>query len=354
VTGQTNSPNFPVTPERTRQSAPHSQQYRAAALSNCNSSNTSAFVTKLNSTGTGLVYSTFLGGYAYAYATAIAVDGAGRAYIAGNEDECLRHGYTFQSCFPTTSGAVIGGNQPVGGAPIRLRRGVRSHRRPTALFHSLRRLEFQCTNGCGGDYLWHRGRGGCKRLLLSGRRDQAGTLPTTAGVIQPTGAPLGNPAGTYVQAWRGFVAKFNPVTSAGGASLAYATYLGGQTQYLGDYISGIAIDSASNAYIVGYTNSPDFPVTAGAYSTVCGPNGQNCAAAHVTKLNPTGSAIVWSTFVGDAKGDASDACSLPDPSSWMGTGTSISWGKPDPGFPLVNPVQPAGNGGTDAGARRRA
>jgi hypothetical protein len=45
-------------------------------------------VTKLNSTGTGLVYSTFLGGNgSYAYATAIAVDGAGRAYIAGNEDE---------------------------------------------------------------------------------------------------------------------------------------------------------------------------------------------------------------------------------------------------------------------------
>ena len=37
--------------------------------------------------------------------------------------------------------------------------------------------------------------------------------------------------------------------------------------------------------------------------------------------------------------------SLPDPSSWMGRGTSISWGKPEPGFPLVNPVEPAGNGG---------
>jgi hypothetical protein len=49
--------------------------------------------------------------------------------------------------------------------------------------------------------------------------------------------------------------------------------LAGTLQTLGDYISGIAIDSASNAYIAGYTNSPDFPVTAGAYSTVCGPNG---------------------------------------------------------------------------------
>ena len=48
-------------------------------------------MTKLNPTGTGLVYSTFLGGYAYAYATAIAVDSAGRAYVAGNEDGVLLH-----------------------------------------------------------------------------------------------------------------------------------------------------------------------------------------------------------------------------------------------------------------------
>ena len=67
---------------------------------------------KRSSSGAGLVYSTFLGGYgSYAYATAIAVDGAGRAYIAGNEEEICSTGYTFQSCFPTTSGAVIGGTK---------------------------------------------------------------------------------------------------------------------------------------------------------------------------------------------------------------------------------------------------
>ena len=59
------------------------------------------------------------------------------------------------------------------------------------------------------------------------------------------------------------------------SSLAYATYLGGQTGTPGDYISGIAIDSSSNAYIVGYTNSKDFPVTSGAYWTVCGTGGRD-------------------------------------------------------------------------------
>jgi len=102
---------------------------------------------------------------------------------------------------------------------------------------------------------------------------QAARLPTTAGVVQPNGAPLDS-TGVYVLGARGFIAKFTPVTSGGGAAQAYCTYLGGQTASLNDYISGIAIDSASNAYVVGYTNSKDFPVTQGAYSTVCGRMGR--------------------------------------------------------------------------------
>jgi uncharacterized protein (TIGR03437 family) len=86
-------------------------------------------------------------------------------------------------------------------------------------------------------------------------------------------------------------------------------------------------------------------VTAGAYSTVCGPNGQNCSAAHVTKLNPTGTAIVWSTFVGDSKGDGSDAFFFTGPIQLDGNGNVYIMGQPNPGFPLVNPVETAGNGG---------
>ena len=95
-------------------------------------------------------------------------------------------------------------------------------------------------------------------------------------------------------AYRGFVAKFNPVTSSAGPTLAYATYLGGNTGNSHDYFSGIAIDGTGNAYVAGYTNSRDFPVTPGAYQTICGPHGQICTA-HLTKLNPSGTAILWST-----------------------------------------------------------
>jgi uncharacterized protein (TIGR03437 family) len=352
VTGETDSPDFPVTNgayQTVCSPAPNNTGAPVQNSSDCNSSNTSAFVTKLNPTGTGLVYSTFLGGNgSWAYATAIAVDGTGRAYIAGNENEACYRGqpYTFQSCFPTTSGAVIGGTQPVGGDPqfafVAAFDPTGAHLLYSTLFGD---LNFQCTIGCGGDTYGTGIAVDSNGYFYLVGETMASNLPTTAGVIQPTGAPLGNPA-TYVQAWRGFIAKFNPVTPAGGASLAYSTYLGGKTGNTGDFVSGITIDGASNAYIVGYTNSKDFPVTSGAYSTVCGPNGQNCAAAHVTKLNPTATQILWSTYVGGAKSDGSDALYFTGPIQLDGNGNVYIMGQEaGSGFPSVNPVEPAPSGG---------
>ena len=351
VTGETDSPDFPVTNgayQTVCSPAPNNTGAPVQNSSNCYSSNTSAFVTKLNPTGTGLVYSTFLGGNgSWAYATAIAVDGAGRAYIAGNEDEACYRGqpYTFQSCFPTTSGAVISGTQPIGGDPqfafVAAFDPTGSQLLYSTLFGD---LNFKCIIACGGDTYGTGIAVDANGYFYLVGETTASNLPTTAGVIQQNGAPLGS-SGTYVEAWRGFVAKFNTVTSAGGVTLAYATYLGGHTEALGDFISGIAIDSESNAYIVGYTNSPDFPVTSGAYSTVCGPNGQNCAAAHVTKLNPSGSEILWSTFVGDAKGDASDAVFFTGPIQLDGAGNIYITGQVGTGFPMINPVEPTATGG---------
>ncbi|HKW34188.1 MAG TPA: SBBP repeat-containing protein [Candidatus Acidoferrum sp.] len=107
-----------------------------------------------------------------------------------------------------------------------------------------------------------------------------------------------------------FVSKL----SADGSSLVYSTYIGGS---YGDQANAIAVDSSGNAYIAGQTLSPDFPTTAGAYQRVCGPrldqiNTAYCYGSHiistcginaaqngfVTKLNSTGSALVYSTFLG--------------------------------------------------------
>jgi uncharacterized protein (TIGR03437 family) len=339
VTGLTTSPNFPITAGAYQTVC--APQPGNPALSNCNSSDSNAFVTKLNSTGTGLVYSTFLGGSAnWAYATAIAVDGAGRAYVAGNETDICST--TPQSCFPTTSGAVIGGDKPGGRSPqyafAAAFDSAGAHLLYSTLFGDLN------FDGGGGTYATGVTVDPNGYFYLVGNT-QATTLPTTAGVIQPTRIPPGSTA--IAQPWRGFIAKFNPVISSGGASLAYATYLGGHTTNLGDYISGIAIDSASNAYIAGYTNSMDFPVTAGAFGTVCAPGGGTCAAAHVTKLNPSASAILWSTYVGGSKHDGSDSFYFTGPIQLDGKGNIYIIGQSGgPSFPAVNPVEPTPAGGS--------
>jgi uncharacterized protein (TIGR03437 family) len=345
VTGFTNSTSFPVTSgayQTICDPFPNNTGPSAGAAS-CNSANASAFVTKLNPTGTGLVYSTFLGGYAYAYANSIAVDSAGRAYIAGNEQTyCSTQYTTYQGCFPTTSGAVIGGNATGGHSPqyafVAAFNPTGSQLLYSTIFGDLN--GFSCPNGCGSTWATGVAVDANGYFYLVGETE-AGKLPTTAGVVQPTGAPLDSNGG-QLQAGRGFIAKFTPVTSAGGVTLAYATYLGGQTN-ASDYISGIAIDSSSNAYVVGYTTSKDFPVTSGAYGTVCNPNGLTCAAAHVTKLNPTGTAILWSTYVGDAKGDRTDALYFTGPIQLDGKGNVYIMGQAGTSFPMVNPVEPNPN-----------
>jgi uncharacterized protein (TIGR03437 family) len=368
VTGQTDSADFPVTAGayQTVCDPNPTSTLPIVLVPTCYSSNVSPFVTKLNSTGTGLVYSTFLGGSAYAYATAIAVDGAGRAYIAGDEEESCYPYDTFQSCFPTTSGAVIAGSQTLGGDPqfafVAVFDPTGAQLLYSTIFGDLNGLGIP-VNGSG--FTWGTGVAvDANGYFYLVGETTAGKLPTTAGVVQPTGAPINLAVGDFVQAYRGFIAKFSPVTSAGvvpgcsqdlcndvygasagGVSLVYCTYLGGHTQALSDYISGITIDSAGYAYIVGYTNSQDFPVTPGAYETVCNPNGLSCAAAHVTKLNPSGSGIVWSTYVGDAKADGSDALFFTGPIQLDGKENVYIMGQIGIGFPMVNPVEPNATGG---------
>jgi len=111
-------------------------------------------------------------------------------------------------------------------------------------------------------------------------------FPTTAGAFQITFA-----RGTA----DAFVSKIN----AGGSALLYTTYLGGSG---GDSATAIAIDASGNAYITGGTESPEFPITAGAFQTTCPQcDGQLFGDAFVTKLNGTGSALLYSTYLGGTR-----------------------------------------------------
>jgi uncharacterized protein (TIGR03437 family) len=166
-------------------------------------------------------------------------------------------------------------------------------------------------------------------------------LPVTQGAFQTT--YYGNDTSGFSTATRGYVAKFNPVSS--GAALFYTTYLGGtdptQNAYA-DFVSGIAVDASGNAYISGNA-SYDFPVTAGsANSTPC-PSDSDCLnRGFLAKLNPTGSALLWATFVGNETNPDQSVTDTISPPQLDAQGNVYIGGIAGTGlyYPLVNPLQP--------------
>ena len=93
------------------------------------------------------------------------------------------------------------------------------------------------------------------------------------------------------------MAKLNP-SASGEASLVYSTYLGDASQG-----GGIAVDSSGDAYVTGTTGSTDFPTTPGAFQTVNNSAGTLVGSnAFVTVLNPTGSSLLYSTYLGGYQG----------------------------------------------------
>ncbi len=345
VTGNTNSNDFPITSGayQTLCSPSPSNPPGTVTKASCNTNN-SAFVTKLNPAGTGLVYSTFLGGYGGSEGTAIAVDSAGRAYVAGNENAPCNLSYTFPACFPTTAGAAIATSAAKNGqwAFAAVFDPTGANLLYSTLFGDLNGLKSSLTVSFG-------------TVLATGTTvdsngyfyvigdTKAGKLPTTPGAFQPTSAPL-DYSGSNVTAYRGFIAKYSPVASASGATLAACTYLGGKTGNTSDYLNGIAIDSSGNIYVVGYTNSSDFPVTSGAFSTSCGLGG-TCDAGHLTKLNSSLSSVVWSTYLGGSLQGGADDMTFVGPVQLDGKGNVYVTGIVNNRFPLLNPLEPAGSGG---------
>ncbi len=205
VTGQTASDTFPL----------------VAAFQSSRKGTVDAFVTSLNAAGTALVYSTYLGGDNFDTANAIAVDGAGNAYVTGSTSSAnfplanafqpsLAETFFTGDAFATklsSSGALaystyLGGNNSDTG------------------------------NGIAVD--------------ASGNAYIAGSTTSnnfpTVNPIQPTN--LG-----------GFVSKLNNL----GSGLVYSTYFGNSR--------GIAVDSTGNAYVTGFTNSAAFPLVAGSLRT---------------------------------------------------------------------------------------
>ncbi len=341
ITGFTNSPKFPAT----------AGAYQTICgslfnnVSNCPGVQ-SAFLTKLSPTGS-LVYSTFLGHNNEA-GVAVAVDSHGQAYVAGNSgDQC--DSTTPVNCFPTTANAVVPGSTFNHTLSSNFNQGAAFIAVFDAAGANLLYSSLYGGNGSSDNHHPTFGSGvavdGLGNFYLVG---STGTnlLPVTTGAFQTT--YHGNPTSGFGSSTRGFIAKFSPAGPA--TSLVYGTYFGGFDSTVVSYqdvISGIAADAAGNAYVSGIA-SYDFPVTPGANNTIPCPSANSCLnRGFLAKLNPAGSALVWSTFVGNITDPTLSSASTISPPRLDAAGNLYVSGIAGSNlqYPLVNPLQPANNFG---------
>ncbi len=267
VTGMTGSNNFPTT---------------AGAFQTSLAGDGDVFVTKLTPDGSGLVYSTYLGGRSREIGLGITVDSAGSTYITG---------WTYSNDFPTTPGAF-----------------QTSLAGPDDVF--VTKLTPDGSSLVYSTYLgginYDEGRGiavdNAGSAYVTGYTS-SNDFPTTTGVFQTS---LAGDADA-------FVAKLTP----DGSGLVYSTYLGGSSS---DDGRGIALDNAGNAYVTGVTSSNDFPITTGAFQTSLA----GSSDAFVTKLTPDGSGLVYSTYLGGSSSDDGRGIAVDNAGSAYVTGVTSS------------------------------
>ncbi|WP_164779778.1 DUF7507 domain-containing protein [Paenibacillus kobensis] len=288
VTGSTSSIDFPVTPSA----------FQPGLAGNLED----AFVTKLNADGTGLQYSTFLGGFGVDEALGIAVDGSGNAYVAG---------FTTSFDFPTTPGAFqIFLNGVIAAFVSKLN------------FNGSELLFSTYLGGSGDDEARGIAVDEFGQAYVAGRTTSP-DFPTTFQSFQPFYNGGSSDA---------FVTKLSPE----GNYLVYSTFLGGSES---DAANGIAVRSGL-AYVAGNTGSFNFPVTPDAIQHFTeGGDG------FLTQLNIDGASLIFSTFIGGSSNDADNAIAVDSSSNVYLTGQTFSTN-----FPVTPPnvVQPFLRGGGDA------
>jgi hypothetical protein len=265
---------------------------------------TNAFVLELSSTGSTLMYSTFLGGNGSDVASGLAVDSAGNAYVAGT---------TSSTTFPQKNPIA---SESAGGFV-------------TALNSTGNGLIYSTYLGAGlQDFASAVAVDSAGNAYVTGAT-KTPTFKTTTGAFQSTCGTDTNCNGGLYDA---FVCKIPPT----GGSLAYSTFLGGESNEQG---LGIAIDSAGDAYVTGVTTSTQFPLTSNLQPAYAG-NGD----AFVTELNPTGTApLVYSTYLGGIGGDSGLAIAVDGNKNAYVTGVT---GSSD--FPAIGPTQLKIGGQNDA------
>jgi hypothetical protein len=303
VTGFTASTNFPVT---------------ANAYTNKLAGVQNVFVTKIDSSGTNFVYSTYLGGTNTDHGEGIAADAAGRAYVTG---------YTDSTNFPTTTNALrtlLNGSTnlifgfdafvaqfpPTNGAPVY----------STLLGGTNNDISFRITvDTAGGVYV----------TGSSQSPDFPNTTTNVAGLrtgINTNGLLFKN----------AFLTKFNFTTN--GAALAWSALFGGSGI---DEGWQVAVDPAGNAFVVGATTSTNFPA-AGTSGFLRATNSGG-SDAFVTAFNPNATALLYSACLGGSGDDFGYGIAVDPAGNAYVVGKTASTN-----FPTVAPFQGASGGTNDA------
>jgi uncharacterized protein (TIGR03437 family) len=207
-----------------------------------------AFVLELDPRG-NVVFGTYLGGSAFDQATGIAVDSSGNIYVAG----------TAGHNFPTTPGGPFGDSTTATTFLVKINPA-------TGLVYS---------------------------YLIPGLDGKILVALDAQGNVYFAGHNSGFATTLAAHQGKGGIAvgKLNPA----GTKLVYGAQFGGTNGAFGESVAGIAVDSSGNAYITGATSTTDFPATAGAYQTILP---DRLGAAFVAKLNASGSALVYGTYLG--------------------------------------------------------
>jgi len=228
-----------------------------------------AFVTKLNSSGSALQYSTFIGGLTYQVGTSVAVDGNYNAFVTGS---------TSSADFPTTPGSFD--ETYNGGYDVF---AVKLNNTGSALLYS------SFAGGEYDDYSAGIATDANGNAYLTGHT-RSGNFPVTPGAFDQTFN-----SGYY----DAFVMKLNPT----GSSLVYSTYVGSNSD---DFSYELAVDASGAVYITGLTWGLNYPVTAGAYDETFNGRGD----VFITKLNSGGSALIYSTYIGGSFEEGSSSIAL--------------------------------------------
>jgi len=275
----------------------------------------SGFVSKLSADGSSLLYSAFLGFSGTVYPQSLALDSSGNMYILSqvdNADPNPNPSNSQEVLYPTTSTAF----QTGGAGDYEPALTVLSADGQTIMYSTIFGETEPVASGCGSCLNGTVPSGvavGQNGTVFIAGETAAGTLPVTAGTVQ-TSCILAKPTECTDNA--GYVAAFD-ITKSGAASLEWATYVSGPENpntAVATQLNSIAVDSQNNVYLTGYTTDALFPVTTGAYATTCPLDTRDGAnycdnTVFVSKLNSTGTAYTWSTFLAPTQGAASNATS---------------------------------------------